>query len=316
MIDWLNMEGLKCVLNACELCECVLEHFMLCSTSLKVSFRSLKTWHWGSCVAHPDTSSCPPAENAQERTGADWPVRVCSSSILQAAGEKRLKLQSQNVSVSRIDLMPTELAFLFWLFYYTLSHTHKNLCIRPVALDCFSKIPFTKGSGNSPRSRDPPVEKGCVGQSVVSGAMSAICIANQHCNGCDRPRDTEGCVACMQGRMDVWRWKKCGFTSRGDGDGPDLQETVLPTGRQSKVHSSVIWKPRKKKKKSKNTSRYITCWKRAAGQKRLFMMYRTWHWVLLWHRVACSLAVCLSHCHAWYSDHETRFCNLCCVSQW
>lgn len=76
----------------------------------------------------------------------------------------------------------------------------------------------------------------------------------------------------MQGRMDVWYWRKCHFTSRENADGPDLQETVLPTGRQSKLHSSVIWKPGKKNKpKTEVVTSNVE--REQLARKRLFVMY-------------------------------------------
>lgn len=76
-----------------ELYECVLSK----KKTKKTPFNDSKSYppKWQSvtlklndCAAHPDTSSCPSEEYAQERTGADWPVRECRSSILQASGEK------------------------------------------------------------------------------------------------------------------------------------------------------------------------------------------------------------------------------------
>lgn len=46
--------------------------------------------------SHPDTSSCPSEEYAQERTGADWPVNVCKSFILYAAEDKSHLHKDQN----------------------------------------------------------------------------------------------------------------------------------------------------------------------------------------------------------------------------
>ncbi len=40
------------------------------------------------CITDPDTNICPSAEYAQDRTGADWPVRVWASSILMPVDQQ------------------------------------------------------------------------------------------------------------------------------------------------------------------------------------------------------------------------------------
>lgn len=114
----LEMDGVRRFVDVCGKFDLHNRIIWMCLWSFyswlwKLSFKVTKCDTKVHCVAHPDTSSCPSEEYAQERTGADWPVRECRSSILQASREKHVQVPSQKVIL--IGILPLlNLACIFY----------------------------------------------------------------------------------------------------------------------------------------------------------------------------------------------------------
>lgn len=88
-----------------------------------------------SCVSYPETTRSPSEEKAQDRTGADWLVRIWSSFMVQAEGCQQQQRLGDKIKLSVFVQLPATCLLLDlcinWpkvLKFKLCAHTHRRVC--------------------------------------------------------------------------------------------------------------------------------------------------------------------------------------------